>query len=73
MWFRLQALDPENLTIEDESGGEESKLSIFIVSKAFDGLNSLKRHRRVFGILEDEMKIVHAVTLTTKTPEEMGL
>lgn len=71
--FRLQALEPLKLAIEDESGGEESKFYINIVSKAFEGLPLLKRHRTVYGLIAAEMKIVHAVSLDTKTPEEAGL
>ncbi|CAM9926040.1 unnamed protein product, partial [Sphacelaria rigidula] len=70
---RLQVLDPVRVSIEDESGGEEQKLVVQVVSTEFEGLNTLKRHRKVYGLLEDEMKVVHAVTLLTKTPEEVGL
>lgn len=66
-------LDPVRVSIEDESGGEEQKLVVQVVSTEFEGLNTLKRHRKVYGLLEDEMKVVHAVTLLTKTPEEVGL
>lgn len=70
---RLQALEPLKLDIVDDSGGEESKLTISIVSKSFAGMMTLKRHRSVYGLMADEMKIVHAVTLVTKTPEEAGM
>ena len=70
---RLQELAPLELSIEDESGGEESKLFVKIVSKAFEGLPLLKRHRTVYGLISEEMKIVHAVSLITNTPEEAGL
>lgn len=70
---RLQKLEPLKLSIVDESGGEESKFMITIVSKSFEGLTLLKRHRSVYGLMADEMKIVHAVTLDTKTPEEVGM
>ncbi|CAB1110021.1 unnamed protein product [Ectocarpus sp. CCAP 1310/34] len=70
---KLQKLEPLKLVIEDESGGEESKFMIKIVSKSFEGLTLLKRHRSVYGLMADEMKIVHAVTLDTKTPEEAGM
>lgn len=70
---RLQQLEPLKMSIVDESGGEESKFMITIVSKSFEGLTLLKRHRSVYGLMADEMKIVHAVTLDTKTPEEVGM
>lgn len=61
------------LDIVDESDGEESKFFISVVSKSFEGLTLLKRHRSVYGLMADEMKIVHAVSLDTKTPEEAGM
>ncbi|CAM9358975.1 unnamed protein product [Ectocarpus sp. 13 AM-2016] len=70
---KLQKLEPLKLVIEDESGGEESKFMINIVSKSFEGLTLLKRHRSVYGLMAEEMKIVHAVTLDTKTPEQAGM
>ena len=70
---RLQPLEPLELEIQDESGGEESKFMISVVSKSFEGLPLLKRHRSVYGLIADEMKIVHAVTLSTNTPEEVGM
>lgn len=70
---RLQQLEPLEFAIEDESGGEESKLFVKIVSKAFEGMPLLKRHRTVYGLIAEEMKVVHAVSLSTNTPEEAGL
>lgn len=61
------------LELHDDSEGEESKFSVYIVSKAFEGLNTLKRHRMMYSILEEEMKVVHALSMATKTPEEAGL
>lgn len=71
--LRLQELEPLALEIEDDSEGEESKFSIFVVSKGFEGSNTLKRHRTIYNILDEEMKVVHAMSMVTKTPEEAGL
>lgn len=74
LWCRsLQELEPKALEIHDDSEGEESKFSVYIVSKAFEGMNTLKRHRTVYAILDKEMKVVHALSMVTKTPEEAGL
>ncbi len=73
MHCRLQTLEPLKLDIVDESDGEESKFFVSVVSKSFEGLTLLKRHRSVYGLIADEMKIVHAVSLDTKTPEEVGM
>jgi BolA-like protein 1 len=56
------------------SGSGETHFTIEIVSAAFEGLSSLKRHRLVYKILGEEMAgPVHALSLVTKTPGEAGL
>jgi len=43
------------------------------VSAAFAGKSLIERHRLVFGALSEEMKgPIHALTLKTKTPEEVA-
>ncbi|CAM9130318.1 unnamed protein product [Choristocarpus tenellus] len=69
---KLQELKPVEMEVEDEAG-DESKFYIGIVSNAFEGLPLLKRHQMVYATIAEEMKIVHAVTLSTKTPAEVGL
>ena len=76
-----QALAPEILTIEDESARHaghagarpegETHFRVRIVSAAFDGLTRVERQRRVYAILEEELRDrVHALALTTLTPGE---
>ena len=76
-----QALNPARLIIRDNSnrhkghGGHnpegESHFHVEIVSAAFAGQSRVARQRMVYGILADEMKQrVHALALTTLTPEE---
>eukprot|EP00002_Diphylleia_rotans_P020944 TRINITY_DN4073_c0_g1_i1.p1 TRINITY_DN4073_c0_g1~~TRINITY_DN4073_c0_g1_i1.p1 ORF type:complete len:107 (+),score=27.96 TRINITY_DN4073_c0_g1_i1:63-383(+) len=77
------ALQPSQLTIEDESHKHaghsamrgkdpvESHFKVTIVSTKFDGLNRLARHRLVYGILDQEMKdSIHALNMVLKTPTE---
>ena len=75
------AFAPKNLVIEDESArhaghsgardGGESHFRIRIVSPAFAGLSRVERQRRVYTVLADEIAGgVHALALTTLTPEE---
>jgi BolA protein len=41
------------------------------VSKSFDGVSRVERHRRVHDVLDAELKgRVHALALTLLTPEE---
>lgn len=77
------ALNPLHLAINDEShrhaghagahpdGGGETHFNVKIVSAAFDGENRVSRQRRVYAILTDELnERVHALSLTTLTPDE---
>ena len=75
------AFAPETLAIQDESSshaghsgvreGGESHFRVRIVSAAFKGLTRVERQRRVYAVLADEMDAgVHALALTTLTPEE---
>mmetsp|Transcript_2314 Transcript_2314/g.15380 ORF Transcript_2314/g.15380 Transcript_2314/m.15380 type:complete len:122 (-) Transcript_2314:1355-1720(-) len=79
-------LSPLKLSIEDNSDqhaghagtkglrSTETHLAISIVSEKFSGLNQLKRHRLVYGIVDEEIKGgVHALSVTAKTPEEVGM
>ncbi|MCB2101973.1 MAG: BolA family transcriptional regulator [Rhodobacterales bacterium] len=75
------ALAPERLTVEDESHlhaghagarpGGESHFRVEVVAAAFDGQSRVARQRMVYGVLAEEMREqIHALALTTRTPEE---
>ena len=75
------ALQPARLAIRDDSHRHkghaghnpegESHFHVEIVSAAFAGKNRVARQRMVYEVLADEMKQrVHALALTTLTPEE---
>ena len=65
-----------HLEIIDESEqhnvpkGSESHFKIIIVSKQFNGLRQLQRHRLVFDAIKEETPIIHAISLFTLTIEE---
>ena len=72
---------PVALTVEDESArhaghagareGGESHFRVRIVSEKFHGLTRVERQRLVYAVLADEIADgVHALALTTLTPEE---
>ena len=72
---------PTRLDIEDESSrhrghaghreGGESHFRVEIVSAAFEGHNRVARQRLVYDALKDELAAgLHALSLTTLTPEE---
>jgi BolA protein len=78
-----EALRPTRLEIRDDSHRHaghqgarpegESHFHLEIVSAAFTGESRVARQRRVYGILAEEMMgPVHALGMTTLTPEEDG-
>jgi len=80
---RLQALQPQSVEIDDDSAlhaGHEGARSggghyrLRLVSRRFDGLSRLARHRLVYDSVGQMMqREVHALTLVLQTPEEAGV
>ncbi len=81
-----EALAPVLLEIEDDShrhaghagahpdGGGETHFNVRVVSSAFADMNRVARQRAVYSVLADELnERVHALSLTTQTPEEAGV
>ena len=54
--------------------GKDCNSKVLIVSKQFEGLNSLQRHKLVLGALKDHFQSgeLHALSLRTKSPSEMS-
>jgi BolA protein len=81
---RLTAgLAPESVEVIDESHkhaghigarpGGETHFRVRIVSASFAGKRSVARHRMVYDLLGEEIAAgVHALAMTTLTPEESG-
>ncbi|MBI1779327.1 MAG: BolA family transcriptional regulator [Proteobacteria bacterium] len=76
-------LDPKQLEIIDESDqhaghagarpGGETHFRMTVVASAFAGKSRVERQRLVYAILKEELAgPVHALSLTTVTPEEAG-
>ncbi len=69
----LGLLQPEYLEVQDESHmhsrGQETHYKAVVVSEHFAGLNSVKRHQKVYGTLGELMGQFHALALHTYTPE----
>ncbi|UVM20631.1 BolA family protein [Pseudomonas wadenswilerensis] len=70
----LQALAPQHLQVLDESHmhsrGQQTHYKAVLVSEQFEGLNSVKRHQKVYATLGDLMGQFHALALHTYTPQE---
>ena len=54
--------------------GEDCNSKVLIVSKQFEGLTSLQRHKLVLGVLKEQFQTgeLHALSLNTKSPSEVG-
>lgn len=78
---RLAALEPESITLEDESaqhrghagaasGGGHFRLTM--VSPKFSKLSTLARHRLVYEAMGELMqREIHALSITALSPEEL--
>ncbi len=71
------SLAPAHLEVVNESHmhsvppGSESHFRLVIVSDCFEGLALVQRHRRVNGILEQELRDgLHALSMQTLTASE---
>lgn len=51
-----------------EGGSAESHFHVVIVSEKFKGMSRLAKHRAVLGVLEAEIKQIHAFSLDAQTP-----
>ncbi|KAK4575593.1 hypothetical protein RGQ29_026522 [Quercus rubra] len=51
----------------------ETHFNLKVVSKEFDGKSLVKRHRLVYGLLQDELQSgLHALSIVAKTPSEVN-
>ncbi len=75
----LRVLSPELLEITNESDnhagpkGRESHFRVRVVSERFQGLNRVKRHRRIHELVADLLQTpggIHALALELYTPQE---
>ncbi|GJP62181.1 hypothetical protein CLOP_g19271 [Closterium sp. NIES-67] len=77
-----KALTPTALEVEDvshqhaghsgnPSGNGETHFNVRVVSAEFEGVPTIRRHRLIYGLLEEEFKQgLHALSLVTRTPAE---
>ena len=71
-----QAFDALIIEVQNEShmhnvpAGSESHFKVTVVSDDFKDMMLIKRHRQVNKVLEDELKVIHALALHTMTNDE---
>ncbi len=67
----LAHLDILNESHKHAGPGTETHFKVTAVSTAFEGLGPVKRHQRLYQLLEQQLRDgVHALALHTYTPEE---
>lgn len=65
-----EALPDAEVTVQDMTGGGDH-YRVEVVSGAFAGVTPIKRHRMVYSPLKDVLGgALHALALTTRTPDE---
>ena len=62
-------LDAVAVTVEDVSGGCGAMYKAYVESPRFVGLNIVKQHKLVQGVLKDEIAEMHGFTLKTAKPK----
>ena len=70
---KIQQLIQQGMTTESVTvSGSEGKYVAEVVSTAFAGLMTLKRHKLVYACVNDEIASgeLHALTIIAKTPQE---
>jgi BolA protein len=67
----LEHLDVLNESHKHAGPGTETHFKVTAVSPAFAGLGPVKRHQRMYDLLQSQLRAgVHALALHTYTPEE---
>ncbi|MGE7990907.1 BolA family protein [Pseudomonas sp. NPDC089554] len=71
---QLAPLNGGHLEVLNESHmhsrGQETHYKAVLVSEQFAGLNSVKRHQKVYATMGELMGQIHALAIHTYTPEE---
>lgn len=71
---QLASLTPQHLQVLDESHmhsrGQQTHYKAVIVSDVFEGLNSVKRHQKVYATMGELMGQIHALAIHTYTGDE---
>ncbi len=47
-----------------------SHIRLILISNSFIGMNTLKRHRLIYGLLKSEIELIHAISLHFYTQSE---
>lgn len=64
----VEEFAPDYLALYGKGDGDDY-YELFIVDKVFAGLNTLKKQRLVYGVLKEEMKMIHALSINAYAPD----
>ncbi|WP_136689016.1 BolA family protein [Halorhabdus amylolytica] len=68
------AIDDAEATVTHPRPNDTEHLAATVVSPAFDGKSLVEQHELVYDALEDAMTTeIHALKVTTRTPEDVGV
>ncbi len=67
------ALTDAQVEVRDLTGGGDH-LEAIVISPDFEGKSSVDRHRTIYAVLQQELsaEAIHALALTTRTPQEVA-
>ena len=70
----MQLLKSQFPDAEITFDGEDCNSKVLIVSKQFEGLSTLNRHKLIMSSLKEHFQSgeLHALSLVTKSPEEIN-
>ncbi|XP_054740685.1 bolA-like protein 3 [Anastrepha obliqua] len=58
-----------NVNVVDVSGGCGAMFEVFVESKEFEGLSTLKQHKLITQTLKEQIKNMHGVRIHTSVPK----
>lgn len=66
----LERLEAEVVEVEDTSGGCGAMFEVVVVSRLFEGMSLLERHRLVNERIKEMAEKMHALSMKTWTPKQ---
>lgn len=69
---KIASLYPEAIM---ELSGADCNFELYIISKEFNGINTLKRQQSILALFKDELATgkLHALSIKAKTPDEQNI
>ena len=69
---RIRSAFPDAQVEVEDLTGTRDHWQVTVVTSAFAGKSPVQRHRMIYGLFTEELQgPIHALSLTTRTPEEL--